>query len=124
MAAFPTIYRHTGLVQQPQVDPMNNQMASDPVISSPIEGGYRTTRARFTRIVRKWAIRYEWMTVTNKNTIKTFEEARVAGAESFTWTNPSDSTSYTVRFVGPIIYTPHKDTNWLYWILEFELEQV
>jgi nitric oxide reductase large subunit len=124
MATFPTMYRYGTLVQKPVVEVMDNVLAHDPTIRSTAEGGYVTTRARFTRLTRRWTIRYEWMGATNKGTLLTFEEARKAGAESFTWTNPIDSTAYTVRFMEPVRYTPHAGTNFLWWTVEFVLEQV
>lgn len=124
MADFPTIYRHGTLVQNPVVGDMDSTMAHDPTIRSTSEGGFVTSRARFTRISRRWAVRYEWMSQTNKNTIRTFENARCAGADYFNWTNPEDSTVYVVRFLEPIRYIPHANANFLWWTIEFTLEQV
>lgn len=129
MASFPTIYRHGTLVQKPRVESMENTLAHDPAIRSTSEGGYVTTRARFTRLTRRWNVRYEWMSKVNKNTIKDFEDDHYAGALLFTWTNPepnNDGTysSYTVRFLEPVHYTPQPNTNWLFWTVEFVLEQV
>ena len=124
MATFPVIYRHGTEVQQPAVDSMDNTYAADPVVRSQSAGGYTTSRARFTRLTRKWSVRYTWMSVANKVTMLAFEDARVGGSESFTWTNPSDSTAYTVRFLGAVVYTPHANTNFLWWTVEFVLEQV
>ena len=130
MATFPTIYRRGTVVQQPVVGDMESTMAHDPAIRSQSEGGYVTSRARFTRISRRWTIRYEWMSkynavdTTNANSIKSFEDARCAGAEAFTWTNPVDSIAHTVRFLEPIRYTPHANTNFLWWTVEFTLEEI
>lgn len=123
MATFPTIYRHSTLIQQPVVSAFEVTNALDPTIRSQSEGGWVTSRARFTRMPLRWVIRYEWMSKTNKNTVRTFEVARRVGAETFTWTNPEDSASYTVRFMEPIRYTPHAHTNFLWWTVEFTLEQ-
>ena len=137
MAAFPTIYLHpTGTaILRPVVGVFTDTMAHDPAIRSQTEGGYITSRARFTRISRQWTVRYEWMSNTartgnpdisqkNKDVLKTFEDAPCAGSQSFTWTNPADGANYTVRFLGPVRYTPHPHTNFLWWTVEFELEQV
>ena len=124
MATFPVIYRHGTDVQNPVVGSFDDTMAHDPTIRSQSEGGYVTSRARFTRISRAWTVKYEWMTKVNKTTIKAFEDARVGGSESFTWTNPADSANYTVRFLGLVRYTPHAHTNWLWWTLDFVLEEV
>ena len=102
----------------------DDTMAHDPAIRSISEGGYVTSRARFTRIPRKWTVKYNWLTQTNKNTVKTFEDARKAGSDSFTWTNPENNTSYTVRFLGLIRYAAHPHTNFLFWMVDFILEEV
>ncbi len=112
------------MVQQPIVGNFDETMAVDPAIRSTSEGGYTTSRARFTRLTRKWTIHYEWTTTVNKDAIKVFETARVGGSESFTWTNPMDSTAYTVRFLGLIRYTAHTNTNFTRWMLDFVLEAV
>lgn len=137
MAAFPTIYLHaTGTdILHPVVESMDSTLAHDPTIRSISEGGYVTTRARFTRMVERWNVRYEWMSniartgdpdsgQKNKDTLAAFEKARKAGAELFTWTNPVDDTAYVVRFLEPMHYTPHAGTNFLWWTVEFILEQV
>jgi len=124
MATFPPITRRGTETHNPVVGVFDSTMAQDPVIRSQLDGGYVQTRARFTRITRRWTVRYEWMTKANKNTIKTFEDARSGGADSFTWTNPEDSTLYKVRFFEPIRYTPHANANFLWWMVEFVLEQV
>ena len=122
MASFPTILRRTGLTQTPTVT--EDTIAFDPTIRSQYEGGYVVSRSRFTRMPRRWSLRYEWMTTTNKDTLRTFEEARVVGSDSFTWTNPMDSTAYTVRFLEPVRYVPTLNTNSQYWTVEFTLEEV
>ncbi len=125
MVSFPILQRRGTETHNPVVRDMDTSMAHDPTIRGPMfEGGYVQTRARFTRISRKWTIHYLQMTQTNKNTVKDFEDARKAGSESFTWTNPEDSVSYTVRFMEPIQYTPQEMANWLWWEVEFVLEEV
>lgn len=124
MATFPTFTRHTGLAHTPEVGSLNSEVAHNPTVRSLSDGGYVKTRARFTRISRRWNVRFAWMSQTNKNTLKTFEDARLVGSESFTWTNPEDSTAYTVRFLEPVRYIPIANTNYLWWNVEFTLEQV
>lgn len=126
MANFPTLYRRGTELHSPVVGELTSEHAHDPVIRSPLsEAGYVTTHARFTRITRRWEVKYDWLSQANKNTLKTFEDSTVVGgATAFTWTNPEDSTAYSVRFLGPIRYTPHDHTNWLWWTVEFTLEQI
>jgi len=124
METFPVISRRGSELHNPIVGDFDDTMAQNPTIRSISDGGYVKTRARFTRISRKWTIKYNWMTRANKNTVKTFEDARQAGSEAFTWPNPSDSTSYTVRFLSPITYIAHQNTNYLWWMVGFVLEEV
>lgn len=124
MATFPVLQRRGTETHNPIVGDFESSMAHNPAIRSQSEGGYVTSRARFTRIARKWTVRYDWMSQDNKNTLKTFEDARQAGADSFTWTNPEDDTAYTVRFLEPITYTPQPDVNFLWWLVSFGLEEV
>ena len=124
MAAFPTVYVHGTLIHTPVVSSFDDGMAHNPTIRSLSDGGYVTSRARFTRITRKWTVKYEGLTQANKNTIRTFEDARVGGSESFTWLNPEDSATYTVRFFEPVLYTPWPHVNFIRWRVEFILEQV
>ncbi len=124
MAAFPTIYRRGTELHNPIVGDFDDTMAHDPAIRSRSEGGYVTSRARFTRIPRRWTVRYDWVSKVNKDTLKTFEDARRGGSDSFTWTNPENSTSYTVRFLGLTTYVPHPHTNFLFWMAGFVLEEV
>ena len=124
MADFPKLYRRGTELHSPIVGDFDSMMAHDPAIRSQSEGGYVTSRARFTRVSRKWTIKYDWMTKTNKNSLKTFEDAQYGGADSFTWANPEDSTNYTVRFLGLIRYVALPDTNFTFWNIEFVLEEV
>ena len=124
MASFPTILRRVGLTQTPIVN--EEIVAFDPTVRSQYEGGYVSTRSRFTRIPRRWDVKYEWMTTVNKGTLQTFEEARGVGSESFTWTNPIPlvSTTHAVRFLEPMRCIPVPKTNFQYWTVEFILEEV
>mgnify|MGYP001578067759 CR=1 FL=1 len=107
----------------PSVEGWEEEAASDPTIRSETEGGYTQTRPRFTRIRGKWTIQYTTMTLADKNTMKTFERTTViGGSNSFTWTNPADSTQYTVRFLGTVKYKMHINKN--YWDISFVLEEV
>ena len=124
MATFPPLQRLGGQTHNPIVSAFETKVAHDPTIRSTSEGGYVTSRARFTRLADAWVVHYDWMSQVNKDTVKAFEEARGVGSASFTWANPEDSTNYTVRFLGLIVYTPHEHTNFLYWKVEFVLEEV
>ena len=125
MAAFPTnIYVRGAEMQNPVVRDFGNTMAQDPAIRSQSEGGYVKTRARFTRVTRRWTVHYAGATQAGKDVIRVFENARLAGSEAFTWTNPEDSTIYTVRFFGLVEYTPWNNAGFTRWDINFILEQV
>lgn len=124
MATFPVLQRRGTETHNPVVGAFDNTKAHNPTIRSVSEGGYVTSRARFTRLPEAWTVHYDWMSKVNKNTVKAFEDAHKAGSESFTWLNPDDNTNYTVRFLGLIKYTAHAHTNFLYWMVEFVLEEV
>ena len=117
MPTFPT------LSVNPSVEPWEEGVANDPTISSPKDGGYRHTRARFTRRPDKWHVGYQPCPTADKTLIRNFEKNDVkVGAEKFTWTNPVDSTSYEVRFLAPVKYKMYGNQN--YWDIEFDLEEV
>ncbi len=119
MANFPT------LASREVVSEFNNALAHDPTVRSLSEGGYVTSRARFTRMTNRWNVVYMWLTQANKNTLKTFVEGTsLGGSESFSWTNPEDSVTYTVRFLGEVKYTPQAHVNFTFWTVEFVLEEV
>ena len=69
-------------------------------------------------------IRYTWLTTANKNLLQTFENTTVVGgSDTFTWVHPLTSVSHTVRFMARLKYTPHRDTNASFWMVEFGLEE-
>lgn len=125
MATFPTLIRRGTETHNPVVSGFNSALAHDPTVRSLSEGGYVTTRARFTRLPDAWNVVYTWLSQANKNTLKTFVDGTaVGGSESFDWVNPEDSVTYDVRFLGEVKYTPHAHANFLWWTVEFVLEEV
>ena len=125
MASFPTLQRRGTETHNPVDMELSNELAHDPTIRSSSDGGYVTSRSKFTRLADNWTVKYTWLSNTNKNLIKTFERVTVVGgSDSFTWTSPGDDTAYTVRFLGKVKYTPHANTNALFWAVDFMLEEV
>ena len=124
MADFPTIYVHGTLVHTPIVGELENELAQNPTIRNDFDGGYVRTRARFTRLPEKWSVRYSGVSKANKDLIKTHVADQLAGSNSFAWTNPDDSTKYTVRYLGLVKYTPWPHTNFLQYNIEFVLEEM
>ena len=114
--SFPT------LSINPTVEEWTEEFAFDPTISTKFEGGYRKTRPRCTRIPLKWHLAYKPLPSTDKATLREHELDRKVGASSFTWVNPTDSTTYTVRFLGPVKYAMAGNSAW--WHVSFDLEEV
>jgi phage-related protein len=100
--------------------PISEQRANS-VIRSEFDGGYVQTRARFTRIRKIWKITYTQLSAANKLLIDNFVTTVNCGADSFDWTNPQDSVTYSVRFLSPPISTY---VSYNRWNVVFDLEQV
>lgn len=128
MADFPTdLYRRGTELHNPIVGNFDDTMAHDPAIRSTSEGGYVKSRARFTRIRRKWTVHYDWMTTVNKDKIRDFEDSVFGGSDHFTWINPADGSSQDVRFLPnpqAVTYRAHPKVNFKFWMVEFILEEV
>ena len=120
-ATFPTL---TGVPAYPDVLEFNDQISTNPTIRSPKDAGYQQTRARFTRYPRAWHVTFTGIITSDKDLIEAHEEERGVGGNSFTWTNPMDDTSYTVRFIRPVLNQPWEDTDYARWIVSFDLEEV
>ncbi len=79
MLTFPT------LSIPPSVELWGEGESDDPTIKSPAEAGLIKTRARFTRIPRMWRIGYKLLPETEKNFIRSFEDAVKVGSDAFYW---------------------------------------
>ncbi len=99
---------------------------ADPVMRNEIEGGYVSTRPRYTRTPRKtWTTGFTHVTEAEKEALVSFWNARRGGSASFTWDDPITSVEYTVRFVGaPSINYVGKGSLYLWDITNITLEQV
>ena len=120
-ATFPNL---TGPPSGPDVLEHTDVIRTNPTIRSPKDAGYIQTRSRFTRYPRQFHIVYTGLTTADKNLILAHEEERGVGGASFTWTNPADSVSYTVRFIAPVNYKTWEQTNYTRWVVSFDLEEV
>lgn len=126
MSTFPT------LTKGPVAVEFEETAAFNPVIRASFESGHTLTRARTTRVPKKWIIVYSGLTQTDKDTLRAFEVSMNYGADSFTWENPQtgvEGDNYTVRFVAPIVYKIMEDPQLPngspeFWRAEFELEEV
>lgn len=69
----------------------------DRAIRNKSEAGYVQTRYRSTRQILSFDVVYSMLDGTDKGALKTFYDT-VETVDSFTWTHPYTSVSYTVRF--------------------------
>lgn len=115
--AFPT------LTVPPSLISPNGVVVVDPTLKSQSEAGYEVTRAKFTRLRRKWGIHYDLLNDADMALLCAHEAAMGVGSLSFTWTHPISAASYTVRFAGPIS-GPDVSKGGINLKVSFELVQV
>jgi len=65
---------------------------------STFENGVEQRRKKRTRQDKSWRLTFKNRTQAEKNQILAFFQSKYGQYSSFTWTNPEDSTEYTVRF--------------------------
>ena len=72
---------------------------ADPAKRQEVDGGYTVTRPRYTRLPRKtWTTGFTDLTTAEKDSYVSFWESKKGGADSFSYLNPADAATYTVRF--------------------------
>jgi len=104
MATWPTLSR------QP-IYPLD-ETCPDNLITSDAEAGYVQTRPRHTRSRRSFKLQYKGLTDADKAALDTFFYTDTShGSVAFTWTNPQNSSSYTVR-IKPINLQAVRYNNW------------
>lgn len=113
MADFPTL---TVACNYPIGEQRENS-----VLKSEFEGGYVQTRARYTRVRRRFTIAYSQLSNADKTLIDNFIDTVNGGADYFNWTHPQSSTVYVVRFQSPPNFNY---TSYGRWSCNFILEQV
>ena len=92
MANFPSIEDEQLII---------NEVSRTDTLRTRFEAGYVQTRARFTRIPKRFELNWSRMSISDFGTLRTFyEDTVIGGAESFNWTHPISSTVYVVRFIG------------------------
>lgn len=77
-----------------------SETIEDPAVSNAkMEGGYVTSRPKFTRRPRRmFAFQFVDMTDTDKATLLNFYNSMFGSSNAFTWTHPATSESINVRF--------------------------
>ena len=97
----------------------------DNTIKSDTEAGYVITRARYSKVRKKFNIIYQLLTAADKALLDTFIDTVSGATDSFTWVHPASGTSYTVRFEDPpeIELTGFDGTSY-YYVASFTLVEV
>lgn len=109
MASWPDIQNPEEMKERPT----KGQVRSD------FENGYVQSRPRWTRTRRVFQLQWRSMSSSDKETLAAFFEDNLGG--TFTWTHPSDGTSYTVRFADDQLEFKHVPVN--RWSIKLELEE-
>jgi phage-related protein len=65
---------------------------------SEFENNNEQRRTKWVAPSRMWKLGFKNRTKTEIDTVKTFFATKLGAYNTFTWTNPNDSTQYTVRF--------------------------
>lgn len=76
--------------------------AVDSTIRSEFADGTVLTRPRFTRMRKSFNVGYNFLTAADKVLLENLQASLKIGANTFYWTNPSDSTEYEVRLTSPM----------------------
>lgn len=84
------------------------------------ENGVEQRRSKWANPLRRFRFVYKSRSQTDFETVRDFYNARLGQYESFTWTNPNDSTSYTIRFEADTLRFKRK----AYQVYDFEFMAV
>jgi phage-related protein len=87
---------------------------------SEFENGAEQRRRKWANPLRKWTLRFRHRHLSEMNDIRNFFMGKCGAFGAFTWTNPNDSTEYTVRFAEDSF----RFTLKAYRIYDFELDFV
>lgn len=89
-------------------------------IVSPFENGAEQRRAKWNDPLRQFRLSYISRPIADWTTIATFYNTKKGPYTAFTWTNPNDSTEYTVRFVEDSLVITRK----AYAVIDFEFSLI
>jgi len=92
MSSWPTI-------QKPSISMPTK--VKDNSLSSPLTNGMKITRAKHTRQLREWSLKWNAMPDTDLVQLLSWYATCAGGAASFSWLDEFGN-SYTVRFSGDI----------------------
>ena len=117
MASWPSISR------EPAGPGFETGLAADPTLRTPTDAGYVLTRARWTRTRQRFRVRYEMLTEVERQAMLEFQTTQGVGGASFSWIDPTDSVSRTVRLAAPLRWEPFGGVI-TQWNMEVALEEV
>lgn len=94
---FPTDFPEPNIASASGTGESYKFKSEDAMVSTTTDALYKQTRPRATRRVRTWT--YAWNCITDADfaKLKTFWDS-VGRYQAFSWTNPNDGNTYTVRF--------------------------
>ena len=96
---FPTLSRW------PIIDgSFENEVNTNPTITSVFESGDIKTRPRYTTMLQTFSESYALMTNSDKSLLEVLQDDVSVSSESFRWTNRQDSLIYVVRFMEKITF--------------------
>lgn len=99
----------------------SSEYVTDPTVRSTAEAGYRKIRGRFSKLPKRYSIRYTGLTTHDKDLIATFEDDNYGAY--FYWNAPDTGTGSYVIFASTVSYRPINNTNHSLWTVEFTVEQ-
>ena len=111
MSGWPTI-------QKPSISMPTK--VKDNSLSSPLTNGMKITRAKYTRQLREWSLKWNAMPDTDLVQLLSWYATCAGGAASFSWLDEFGN-SYTVRFSGDI---DHESVSATHSQVSLKLEEV
>jgi uncharacterized protein (TIGR02217 family) len=89
---------------------------------SEFENGVEQRRAKWSQSRQSWRLQYKNRDSTDLGIVKTLFNAKLGAYGSFSWDNPEDSVTYTVRFKEDSFTSTYHSYG--LWDFEFELIEV
>lgn len=89
------------------------------VARSDFEAGYVCSVASHTRSRRRWVLSWSVMSAADLASLQTFFDNNQG--DTFSWTNPANSTGYTVRFSEDMIKAKYVSPG--YYKVQVDLEE-
>ena len=92
----------------------------NPALTSELTNGMKISRARYTRLLRGWSLKWNALSDTELDALLTFYNTVKGGSASFTWSDEFGNT-YTVRFASEL---KHESVSGSHSSVSFDLEEV